>query len=67
LKYNSTVVQTTQYYTIAPSGVATIGGGFSLCSVITGLSGSVTFSVTATAQTTSLNSTAYGNLVVLEF
>lgn len=66
LKNDANVAQTTSIV-LAASGAAK-QGAWSTCAMVTGLSGSVTFSVTATASAGTTNDNiAYGNLVVLEF
>ena len=61
LKQGSSIVQTVTFRT--PD---TGGGSFSCSGIVTGLSGNVTFSVTAQASHNGTY-TAYGNLEVLEF
>ena len=62
LKNGSTVSQTIIISTLEGENYP-----WSCCGIVTGLSGSTTFSVTATADFGDQNATAYGNLVVIEF
>jgi hypothetical protein len=62
LKYDSTIVQT-----VLVSQIITGTTSWACNAVVTGLSGSTVFSVTAQSSAISGNNTAYGNLVELEF
>ena len=64
LKNGSTVSQT--LVVINPNS-SSKGGSWACSAIVTGLSGSVTFSVTGQGNTTNVNSAMYGNLEVLEF
>ncbi len=62
LKQGATVVQTL----VMTFAVVSEKKIWSVCGIVTGLSGAITFSVTAQSDTND-NNTGYGNLVVLEF
>ena len=64
LKNGSTISQTV---VVDTTGTTVQTVGWSCCAIVTGLSGSVTFSVTAQMQDSGDSGTVYGNLCVLEF
>jgi hypothetical protein len=61
LKYGSTIIQ--EVVISLPTN--NLRGAWSVCGIVTGLSGSTTFSVTGQIGSGEVN--AYGNMVVLEF
>jgi hypothetical protein len=63
LKHGSTTVQTVILSTLETSKAKS----WACCGIVTGLSGSVTFTVVGKSNDTVGTPTAYGNLVVLEF
>jgi hypothetical protein len=67
LKQDSTVVQTLTIYPRNVVDFQNVKETWACCGIVTGLSGAVTFSVTGQGNQADINSTAYGNLCVLEF